>query len=124
MNKRLVYLCLKCGVSGTPIRDDNICGNCNSAHIQKLTDYNEEPQIVAPDTLPPNPKSTTECPECSSEILEIPTREPLPPSSSTGWPMTTTTAFTVGAPEYPPTSNAYKCANPKCWVTKIGISWS
>lgn len=64
------------------------------------------------------------CPECNTEILEIPKREPLPKTTldTTANINYAGTAF-IGE-SYSPTTKDYKCSNPKCWVTKINLSWS
>jgi len=59
------------------------------------------------------------CPECDvkvSVLLDQPSE-----SQTTGtFTMSTTTFSDVS---YSPTSEQYKCPNPRCWVTKIKESW-
>lgn len=62
------------------------------------------------------------CPECDINILEIPKRKPLPPSTTNTITHTSTMMFDTVS--YSSTSQDYKCSNPKCWVTKVNLSWS
>jgi len=64
------------------------------------------------------------CPECGEKIKLIPIQEPLPESTSTMTLNLTQSVGTYGGPSYAPTSRTYKCSNPKCWVTKVELSWS
>ena len=60
------------------------------------------------------------CPECDGKIEILPIQEPSPQSTST---MSLSSTITFNTETYPPTSRTYKCSNPKCWVTKIRLSW-
>lgn len=62
------------------------------------------------------------CPECKDKIELITIREHLPNTTSTG-SLAYAGTITFNVPEYPATSKTYKCSNPKCWVTKIHVSW-
>jgi hypothetical protein len=62
------------------------------------------------------------CPECNKEILDIVVREPIQ-VTLTGADSITMSATTYTGPSYSPTSKTFKCSNPKCWVTKVKISW-
>ena len=61
------------------------------------------------------------CPECDAKIYVL-LDQPSDAQTTTGtFTMSTTTTFSDVS--YAPTSEQYKCSNPKCWVTKITESW-
>jgi len=63
------------------------------------------------------------CPECEEKIELIPIRESLPESTATMSFNLTQTVGTFIVPSYASTLRTYKCSNPKCWVTKVELSW-
>lgn len=62
------------------------------------------------------------CPQCNEKIDILPEAVPItqPTGSTFQYNMPTTIDCSV---TYSPTTKTYKCANPKCWVTKINESW-
>lgn len=64
------------------------------------------------------------CPECNEKIGLLEYQNPLPESTSTMAMTVNTATYDFGSPSYASTRIIYKCANPKCWVTKIEESWS
>ena len=67
-------------------------------------------------------KSVIQCPECDYKIELIPVRKPQEEGVTT-MTMNLTQATTITGPFYAATSKTYKCTNPKCWVTKVELSW-
>ncbi len=64
------------------------------------------------------------CPECDMVIDLMPMQKPIPESTSTMAMTVNAATYDFGGPSYASTRITYKCANPKCWVTKIEESWS
>jgi len=62
------------------------------------------------------------CPECGKKVEKLPIREPIQ-EGVTSMTMNLSTAATYIGPSYSPSLFTYKCSNPKCWVTKVELSW-
>ena len=60
------------------------------------------------------------CPECDEKISVLLDQ---PSESETTGTFTMSTTTTFSGMSYTPTTEQYKCSNPKCWVTIIKESW-
>lgn len=63
------------------------------------------------------------CPECEKRADLMPIRKPLENDISTTLANITAASTMVGD-SYSSTIKSFKCANPKCWVSKVELRWS